>query len=65
MDKYKIDCLVIGGGISGLAVARNLSSHFQDIFLIEKNLHLGQETSSRNSEVIHAGNLLQKKFTES
>ena len=55
MDKYKIDCLVIGGGISGLAVARNLSSHFQDIFLIEKNQHLGQETSSRNSEVIHAG----------
>ena len=55
MDKYKIDCLVIGGGISGLAVARNLSSHFQDIFLIEKNQYLGQETSSRNSEVIHAG----------
>ena len=55
MDKYKIDCLVIGGGISGLAVARNLSSHFQNIFLIEKNQHLGQETSSRNSEVIHAG----------
>jgi L-2-hydroxyglutarate oxidase LhgO len=55
LEKFEVDCLVIGGGISGIAIARELSSKFDNIFLIERNLHIAQETSSRNSEVIHAG----------
>lgn len=60
MQKFKVNCLVIGGGVSGLAISRNLSKHFKNIFLIEKNNHIGQETSSRNSEVIHAGIYYEK-----
>jgi L-2-hydroxyglutarate oxidase LhgO len=67
MEKFKIDCLVIGGGVSGVATASYLSKNFKNIYLIEKNNTLGQETSSRNSEVIHAGiyykkNSLKSKF---
>ena len=39
----------------GLAIARELSLHYNEVFVIEKNLKFGQETSSRNSEVIHSG----------
>ena len=55
MEKYNIDCLIVGGGIAGLSIARKISSKYKSTFLIEKNHLLGQETSSRNSEVIHAG----------
>ena len=55
LEKFEVDCLVIGGGVSGVAIARELASRFDNIFLIERNLHIAQETSSRNSEVIHAG----------
>jgi L-2-hydroxyglutarate oxidase LhgO len=46
---------VIGAGVIGLAVARELACSGKDVLVIEKNLSFGQETSSRNSEVIHAG----------
>ncbi|MGB8491504.1 MAG: NAD(P)/FAD-dependent oxidoreductase [Bacteroidales bacterium] len=46
---------IIGAGVVGLAIAERISSEFSDTFLIEKHLTFGQETSSRNSEVIHAG----------
>lgn len=46
---------VIGMGIVGLAVAEELTAHFQNVLVVEKNTGFGQETSSRNSEVIHAG----------
>lgn len=39
----------------GLAIAAKLSEAYQNIFVIEKNASFGQEISSRNSEVIHAG----------
>ena len=55
LEKFEVDCLVIGGGVSGIAIARELSSRFKNIFLIERNNQIAQETSSRNSEVIHAG----------
>ena len=55
MEKYHVDFLVIGGGISGLSLAKKISLKNKEVFLIEKNLKLGQEASSRNSEVIHAG----------
>lgn len=51
----KTDILVIGAGVIGLAVAKELSSIKKDIIIIEKNKSFGQETSSRNSEVIHGG----------
>ncbi|MFH0924993.1 MAG: NAD(P)/FAD-dependent oxidoreductase [bacterium] len=53
MDKVKIT--IIGAGVIGLAIAAELSKDYEDIFLLEKNESFGQETSSRNSEVIHAG----------
>ncbi len=46
---------IIGAGVIGLAVADVLSAGNSDVFLIEKHQTFGQETSSRNSEVIHAG----------
>ncbi|KAF2732160.1 FAD dependent oxidoreductase [Polyplosphaeria fusca] len=47
---------VIGGGVVGLAVARKLQERDgASTLLIEKHGHVGTETSSRNSEVIHAG----------
>ncbi|TFV99455.1 NAD(P)/FAD-dependent oxidoreductase [Oxalobacteraceae bacterium OM1] len=50
-----IDCLVIGAGVVGLAVARALALAGREVVVIEKNPAIGMETSSRNSEVIHAG----------
>ena len=46
---------IIGAGVVGLAIAAELSKSFDNIFIIEKHLKFGQETSSRNSEVIHSG----------
>ncbi|RMD40931.1 hypothetical protein DV735_g4188, partial [Chaetothyriales sp. CBS 134920] len=47
---------VIGGGVIGLAVASRLSARANSrVLLIERHASAGQETSSRNSEVIHAG----------
>ncbi|MHB8907516.1 MAG: NAD(P)/FAD-dependent oxidoreductase [Syntrophales bacterium] len=53
MDAFNIT--VIGAGIVGLAIAEELSSHYPDVLVVERNTGFGQETSSRNSEVIHAG----------
>jgi L-2-hydroxyglutarate oxidase LhgO len=46
---------IIGAGVIGLAIAEELSENKDNVFLIEKHSTFGQETSSRNSEVIHAG----------
>jgi L-2-hydroxyglutarate oxidase LhgO len=46
---------VIGAGVIGLAIAEKVSEEHNNVFLIEKHMSFGQETSSRNSEVIHAG----------
>ena len=46
---------IIGAGVVGLAIAERLSEEYDNVFLIEKHSTFGQETSSRNSEVIHAG----------
>lgn len=50
-----IETIVIGGGVVGLAIANACASAGKDVMLLERNLKTGQETSSRNSEVIHAG----------
>jgi L-2-hydroxyglutarate oxidase LhgO len=46
---------IIGAGVVGLAIAEKVSEEYSDVFLIEKHKTFGQETSSRSSEVIHAG----------
>ncbi|KRB93266.1 NAD(P)/FAD-dependent oxidoreductase [Noviherbaspirillum sp. Root189] len=51
----KIDCLVIGAGVVGLAVARELALAGREVMVVEQHADIGMETSSRNSEVIHAG----------
>jgi L-2-hydroxyglutarate oxidase LhgO len=55
MDQYRCDAAVIGAGAVGLAIARALAMRGFETFVLEKNAHFGMETSSRNSEVIHAG----------
>ena len=51
----KIDCAVIGGGVVGLAIARKLAIEGREVVVLEAEEHFGTHTSSRNSEVIHAG----------
>jgi L-2-hydroxyglutarate oxidase LhgO len=51
----ELDAVVIGGGVIGLAVARALALQGRAVTLLESESRLGQHTSSRNSEVIHAG----------
>jgi L-2-hydroxyglutarate oxidase LhgO len=46
---------IIGAGVVGLAMAEKLSRDHENVFVLEKHFTFGQETSSRNSEVIHAG----------
>ncbi|MBN1683782.1 NAD(P)/FAD-dependent oxidoreductase [Candidatus Bathyarchaeota archaeon] len=50
-----VDVVVIGAGVVGLAIASELAKKNQDLYVIEKETAIGQGTSSRNSEVIHAG----------
>jgi len=51
----EIDVAIIGAGVVGLATAREIAQAKKGIFVFEKNRTFGLETSSRNSEVIHAG----------
>ncbi len=51
----KIDCVVIGAGVVGLAVARALALQGREVMVLESADAIGTGTSSRNSEVIHAG----------
>jgi L-2-hydroxyglutarate oxidase LhgO len=51
----KVDIIIIGAGILGLAIAERLSSKGKEIVVVEKHDGFGREASSRNSEVIHAG----------
>ncbi|HEX2115940.1 MAG TPA: NAD(P)/FAD-dependent oxidoreductase [Alphaproteobacteria bacterium] len=49
------DCVVIGAGVVGLAAARALALQGREVIVLEATEAIGTETSSRNSEVIHAG----------
>lgn len=51
----KVDCLVIGAGVIGLAVARELAAEGREVIVLEAANKIGSGISSRNSEVIHAG----------
>ena len=50
-----VECVVIGAGVVGLAVARALALAGHDVLVLEQERWIGSHTSSRNSEVIHAG----------
>jgi L-2-hydroxyglutarate oxidase LhgO len=54
-SSFDLDAVVIGGGVIGLAMARALSLAGRAVTLLEAETRLGSHTSSRNSEVIHAG----------
>jgi L-2-hydroxyglutarate oxidase LhgO len=51
----EVDCVVVGAGVIGLAVARALSLTGRDVLVLEAADAIGSGISSRNSEVIHAG----------
>jgi L-2-hydroxyglutarate oxidase LhgO len=51
----EVDCVVIGAGVVGLAVAREFALAGREVIILEAAGAIGTETSSRNSEVIHAG----------
>src|SRR5215510_4531985 len=51
----KVDCVVIGAGVVGLAIARRLAQAGREVVVLEAAEGIGTITSSRNSEVIHAG----------
>lgn len=51
----KVECIVVGAGVIGLACARALAEAGREVIVVERNDLIGAETSSRNSEVVHAG----------
>ena len=51
----KTECVVIGAGVVGLAVARAMQLRGMETVVLESERIIGTGTSSRNSEVIHAG----------
>ena len=51
----KVDIVVIGAGVIGLAVGAALADKDKEMYILEKEEVYGQGTSSRNSEVVHAG----------
>jgi L-2-hydroxyglutarate oxidase LhgO len=55
MGMESVDCIVVGAGVVGIAIARALAQAGRDVIVLERAEAIGTETSSRNSEVIHAG----------
>jgi L-2-hydroxyglutarate oxidase LhgO len=51
----RVECVVVGAGVVGLAVARGLARAGREVVVLEAERLVGSHTSSRNSEVIHAG----------
>jgi L-2-hydroxyglutarate oxidase LhgO len=52
---FKIETVVVGAGVIGLSIARALGLRGREVLVLEQEAGIGQGTSSRNSEVIHAG----------
>jgi len=63
--KEQFDIIIIGAGVVGLAIAQAVTAGNLRVALLEKNESFGRETSSRNSEVIHAGIYYPKGFLKS
>jgi L-2-hydroxyglutarate oxidase LhgO len=55
METFEVDTVIIGAGVVGLACARALALSGRAVMVLEKNAVYGEETSARNSEVIHGG----------
>lgn len=51
----RVDCVVVGAGVVGLAIARSLAMRGREVIILERGAGIGAGISSRNSEVIHAG----------
>ncbi len=51
----QVDCIVVGAGVVGLACARALAVAGREVLVLEAEARIGEHTSGRNSEVIHAG----------
>jgi L-2-hydroxyglutarate oxidase LhgO len=51
----QVECVVVGAGVIGLAIARRLAQAGREVIILEATEGIGTATSSRNSEVIHAG----------
>lgn len=51
----QVNAVIIGGGVVGCAIARALSTRWDDVFVLEAMPHVGMGASTRNSGVIHAG----------
>ncbi len=51
----EVECVVVGAGVVGLAVARELALAGHGVLVLERAYTIGFETSSRNSEVVHGG----------
>ena len=60
-----IETVIVGAGVIGLAIARQLALSGNEVLIVEKNQSIGEETSSRNSEVIHAGIYYKKNSLKS
>jgi len=55
MSEPDVDVVIIGAGVVGLAVARSLADAGREVLILESAARIGSGTSSRNSEVVHAG----------
>ena len=55
MDKISTEVLVVGAGVVGLAIARELALSGHETILVEKNKYIAEEVSARNSGVVHSG----------
>ena len=55
MAMERVECVVVGAGVVGLATARALALAGREVIILEANGLIGSETSARSSEVIHAG----------
>ena len=55
MDNVETNALIVGGGVVGTAIARAFQQKGIESIVVEKNKYIGDEVSSRNSGVIHAG----------
>ncbi|KAL6219321.1 hypothetical protein ACLB2K_007080 [Fragaria x ananassa] len=54
-ERERVECVVIGAGVVGLCVARELALRGRQVLVLDSAPTFGTVTSSRNSEVIHAG----------
>ena len=55
VDVHDADCVIVGAGVVGLAIARALALAGREVIVLEAETSFGSITSARNSEVIHAG----------